>query len=41
MWIRTPSIIFKGNTPLSLLDTSFGFDMVLTELGRIEHGIFA
>ncbi len=41
MWMRTPSIIFKGNTPLSLLDTSFGFDMVLTELGRIEHGIFA
>jgi putative toxin-antitoxin system antitoxin component (TIGR02293 family) len=41
MWIRTPSIIFKGNTPLSLLDTSYGFDMVLNELGRIEHGIFA
>jgi len=41
VWVRTPSIIFKGETPLSLLDTSVGFDMVLNELGRIEHGIFA
>ncbi len=41
IWIRTPSVIFKGETPLSLLDTSVGFDMVLDELGRIEHGIFA
>ncbi|MBW4890588.1 MbcA/ParS/Xre antitoxin family protein [Mucilaginibacter sp. HMF5004] len=41
IWMRSPSLIFKGDTPLSLLDTSFGFDMVLNELGRIEHGIFA
>ena len=41
IWIRTPSVIFKGETPLSLLDTSVGFDMVFDELGRIEHGIFA
>jgi putative toxin-antitoxin system antitoxin component (TIGR02293 family) len=41
IWIRTPSVIFKGEAPLSLLDTSFGFTMVLNELGRIEHGIFA
>jgi len=40
-WMRTPSVIFKGETPLSLLDTSVGFDMVFDELGRIEHGIFA
>jgi putative toxin-antitoxin system antitoxin component (TIGR02293 family) len=41
IWIRTPSVIFKGEAPLSLLDTSFGFNMILDELGRIEHGIFA
>jgi len=41
LWIRTPSVIFNGESPLSLLDTSAGFDMVFTELGRIEHGIFA
>lgn len=41
IWIRTPSLVFKGEAPLSLLDTTFGFNMVFDELGRIEHGIFA
>jgi len=41
LWVRTPSIIFNNEAPLSLLDTSAGFNMVFTELGRIEHGIFA
>lgn len=40
-WMKTPSHIFKGEPPVSLLDTSFGFNMVFKELGRIEHGIFA
>jgi putative toxin-antitoxin system antitoxin component (TIGR02293 family) len=40
-WMKTPSAIFNAEAPLSLLDTSIGFDMVFTELGRIEHGIFA
>jgi putative toxin-antitoxin system antitoxin component (TIGR02293 family) len=39
-WMKTPSHIFKGETPVSLLDTSFGFNLVFRELGRIEHGIF-
>jgi putative toxin-antitoxin system antitoxin component (TIGR02293 family) len=41
IWMKTPSLVFNGETPLSLLDTSVGFGMVFTELGRIEHGIFA
>jgi len=41
IWMRTPGVVFNGESPLSLLDTSAGFDMVFTELGRIEHGIFA
>ena len=41
LWIKAPSLIFNGEAPVSLLDTSAGFDMVFTELGRIEHGIFA
>lgn len=41
IWMKTPSLIFNGESPLSLLDTSVGFDMVFTELGRIEHGILA
>jgi putative toxin-antitoxin system antitoxin component (TIGR02293 family) len=41
LWIKAPSLIFNGEAPVSLLDTSAGFDMVFTELGRIEYGIFA
>lgn len=41
LWMKTPSHIFKNETPVSLLDTSIGFDLVMREIGRIEHGIFA
>jgi len=41
LWMKTPLYVFKGETPLSLLDTSIGFAIVFKELGRIEHGIFA
>jgi len=41
IWMKTPSLIFNAEAPVSFLDTSAGFDMVFTELGRIEHGIFA
>jgi putative toxin-antitoxin system antitoxin component (TIGR02293 family) len=41
LWIKAPSLIFNGEAPVSVLDTSAGFDMVFRELGRIEHGIFA
>jgi putative toxin-antitoxin system antitoxin component (TIGR02293 family) len=40
-WIKTPAYVFNGEAPVSLLDTSAGFDLVFKELGRIEHGIFA
>lgn len=40
-WMKMPSHVFKGQTPFSLLDSSIGFDLVLKELGRIEHGIFS
>lgn len=41
LWMKTPGLVFKGEAPVSMLDTSAGFDMVFNELGRIEHGIFA
>ncbi|WP_432211742.1 type II RES/Xre toxin-antitoxin system antitoxin [Mucilaginibacter rubeus] len=41
IWIKTPSVVFRGEAPVTILDTSVGFDMVFKELGRIEHGIFA
>jgi putative toxin-antitoxin system antitoxin component (TIGR02293 family) len=41
LWVKAPSLVFKGEAPVTILDTSAGFDMVFKELGRIEHGIFA
>ncbi|GGB07142.1 MULTISPECIES: type II RES/Xre toxin-antitoxin system antitoxin [Mucilaginibacter] len=41
IWVKTPSVVFRGEAPVTILDTSAGFDMVFKELGRIEHGIFA
>lgn len=40
-WMKTPLLVFKNQTPVSLLDTSIGFTLVFNELGRIEHGLFA
>ena len=40
-WLHTDSIPLGGQTPFSLLDTSFGISMVKHELGRIDHGVFA
>jgi putative toxin-antitoxin system antitoxin component (TIGR02293 family) len=38
-WLREESQALGGVTPWSLLDTTAGVDMVIRELGRIEHGI--
>ena len=38
-WLHTPSIALDRQTPISLLDTSFGARLVTDQLGRIEHGI--
>lgn len=40
-WLQTPSVSLAGQTPVSLLDTSFGARMVTDELGRLEHGVYA
>ena len=40
-WLQAPIVALGGRIPMSLLDTSTGVDVVLTELGRIEYGIFA
>jgi len=38
-WMNDAYIPYGGVTPLSLLDTTHGIEMVHTALGRIEHGI--
>jgi len=40
-WMNYPCTSFANRTPFSLLKSKFGVDMVLDELGRIEHGVFS
>jgi putative toxin-antitoxin system antitoxin component (TIGR02293 family) len=38
-WLKSPSPALGKRTPASLLGSGFGTEMLLDELGRIEHGI--
>ncbi len=40
-WLRIPVAELDDKSPLSYLDTPFGFMVLEQILGRIEHGIFA
>ncbi|MEL6534718.1 MAG: MbcA/ParS/Xre antitoxin family protein [Bacteroidota bacterium] len=40
-WMSTPIPIFELQTPKSLLSSKYGIDLIINELGRIEHGLFA
>lgn len=40
-WLRKPNRALGGRTPLSLLDTELGAELVTDVLGRIEHGVFS
>ncbi len=40
-WMRTPNHALNNEIPLTLLDTSIGFDLILQVLGRIEYGVFS
>lgn len=40
-WMNTPSTALGNRTPASLLNSRFGTEMVLDELGRVEHGIIS
>jgi putative toxin-antitoxin system antitoxin component (TIGR02293 family) len=41
LWMQQPNVAFGNKTPLSLLSSRFGTQMVLDELGRIEHGVLS
>jgi putative toxin-antitoxin system antitoxin component (TIGR02293 family) len=38
-WLKEPNKAMAGQTPFHLLASDFGIDIILDELGRIEHGI--
>jgi len=40
-WLNAPSFALNGYKPGELLKDSYGKEMVMAELNRIEHGIFA
>ena len=40
-WLATENPYLDRNTPLSLMDTHHGREMVINELNRIEHSVFA
>jgi putative toxin-antitoxin system antitoxin component (TIGR02293 family) len=39
LWLKESNKALADQTPLSLLASEFGIDMILDELGRIEYGI--
>lgn len=40
LWLNTPSYALGNMLPIELLKDSYGKEMVLSELHRIDHGIF-
>ena len=40
-WLQYPNPALGNAIPLELAVSAFGVNLLLTELGRIEHGIFA
>jgi putative toxin-antitoxin system antitoxin component (TIGR02293 family) len=40
-WLKEPNRALADKKPLDLLVSAFGIDMILDELGRIEHGIIS
>lgn len=40
-WLKSEVQALNFKTPLSFLDTAFGFQLVGSLLGRIEHGVYS
>jgi putative toxin-antitoxin system antitoxin component (TIGR02293 family) len=40
LWLETPSFALGKRKPIDLLSDSYGKDLVISELVRIEEGIF-
>ena len=40
-WMRLPVRALDNQTPISYLDTHFGFELVAQIIGRISHGIIS
>lgn len=40
-WLKTENVFFNKEEPFSYLDTYYGINLIMNELGRIEHGMFS
>lgn len=40
-WLGTPLLAFGNQPPLNYLDTTFGTQFILKELGRLQHGVYS
>jgi putative toxin-antitoxin system antitoxin component (TIGR02293 family) len=40
-WLNTPNLALANHLPKNLLQNSYGKELVMDELNRINHGIFA
>jgi putative toxin-antitoxin system antitoxin component (TIGR02293 family) len=40
LWLHTPSAALAGGKPMDFLKDSYGKELLLSELTRIDHGIF-
>lgn len=40
-WLNYPILAFSNKKPFELLESSYGIEMVLDELIRIEYGVFS
>ena len=40
-WMNSKIVALGNIRPIELLDSSFGIEMLMDELGRIEHGVLA
>ncbi len=41
IWLHIPHKAFSNKTPFALLNSGFGAELVLEELGRIEFGVYS
>jgi putative toxin-antitoxin system antitoxin component (TIGR02293 family) len=41
VWLKSQIMALGDARPIDLLDTNAGADMVMTALGRIEHGVYS
>ncbi len=40
-WIHAPLLVLDNQRPMDFLDTTFGMNIILRLLGRIEHGVYS